>query len=234
MLNSKFKFAVFLLFLQACCFAADSLSFSILGDSYSTFEGHVFPDTNECWYRPEERFEFAAKNDVREPEQMWWYLLSKNKGWKLEVNNSYSGATIGYLGYDNKDFSDRSFITRAPYLGNPELILVFGATNDSWIKGPIGKFKYKDWTRKDLFTFRPAMSLLADTLKKTYPDAKICFVINTKLNPKIVSSMHTICNHYGLTCLDLQPFEKQAGHPSVKGMEEIANQISEWYDSLQK
>jgi hypothetical protein len=39
------------------------LSFSILGDSFSTFEGYVTPDTNDVWY--------YERIGVTSVEQMW-------------------------------------------------------------------------------------------------------------------------------------------------------------------
>lgn len=46
--------------------------------------------------------------------------------------NSYYGATICYTGYRDEDYTDRSFITRSSLLGNPDIILICGATNDNW------------------------------------------------------------------------------------------------------
>ena len=96
---------------------------SILGDSYSTFYGYVTPDTNLCWYGvPGEKKE----NDVTQVDETWWRLFLKQYGYRLECNNSYSGATICHTGYDGADYSDRSFVTRMSDLGQPDIILVFG------------------------------------------------------------------------------------------------------------
>ena len=73
---------------------------SILGDSYSTFEGCVANDTNEIWYFKAENPVRNKRNDVTKVEETWWHqLISSNKGFVLEKNNSYSGATICYSGY---------------------------------------------------------------------------------------------------------------------------------------
>jgi len=42
----------------------------------------------------------------------WWWQLIKDGGYLLEKNESYSGATICYTGYNDEDYSPRSFITR--------------------------------------------------------------------------------------------------------------------------
>lgn len=195
---------------------------SILGDSYSTFEGWLVPDTMETWY-------FGTldkrRTDVWRVGQTWWYQVVKRMDWKLERNNSWSGATICNTGYNDADYTHRSFITRMNALGSPDVILVFGGTNDSWANAPIGEFMYADWRRADLFCFRPAMARLLDGLKERYPTADIFFISNTELKPEITNSMQTICQHYGIQMIQLKDIEKQNGHPNVRGMQQIADQV---------
>ena len=113
------------------------LGVSILGDSYSTFEGHVTPDTNYVWYFKTPNPELTDVSDV---SQTWWQQLIRDKGLRLEVNNSFSGATICNRGYRGEDYSDRSFLTRVKALGSPDIILVFGGTNDSWAGVEVGAY----------------------------------------------------------------------------------------------
>ena len=114
--------------------AQSSKSVSILGDSYSTFQGYLQPDTNAVWYwdSPE-----AQNTDVHSVRETWWHQFIKKNGYRLCVNNSFSGSTICNSGYkrdkpDYADYSDRSFVTRMKNLGCPDIIFVFGGTNDSW------------------------------------------------------------------------------------------------------
>ena len=116
--------------------------------------------------------------------------------YKLCVNNSYSGSTVGYRGYDGNDYSDRSFITRMDNLGNPDIILIFGATNDSWAGEEVGAYKYGQWTKGDFYTFRPAMAYMLDHVKKRYPNVKVYFLLNSELRDDINESCLTICQHY--------------------------------------
>lgn len=197
---------------------------SILGDSYSTFEGYVTPDTNALWYRLPPRHE--KKNDVRSVEETWWHQVIDTMGWKLELNNSYSGATVCHTGYRKEDYSDRSFVTRMTRLGRPDVILVFGATNDSWAGAPIGEYRYSGWTKEELYSFRPAMACLLDGLQRLYPSAELYFILNTELKEAVNESVHTICAHYGVRCIDLSDIDKQRGHPSVVGMRAIARQVT--------
>lgn len=196
-------------------------SVTIFGDSYSTFENYLSCDTNAVWYFQGKQ----KKTDVTDVEQTWWHMLLKEKGWKLECNNSFSGSTICYTGYRKEDYQNRSFHNRLRYLGSPDIILVFGATNDCWAKSPIGDYKYSDWTKKDLYSFRPAMAAMCDGLKKRYPNVDIYFIMNCDLTETITTSCRTICNYYGIPMIELHDVDKINGHPSIKGMKTIAEQV---------
>lgn len=197
---------------------------SILGDSYSTFEDFMTPATNELWYYAKND---TAKTDVNRVEDTWWWQLIHDNGMKLEVNNSYSGATIGYTGYNGNDYSRRSFITRMRNVGSPDILLVFGATNDSWAGEPAGEYKYSDWQQGDFYTFRPAMAYMVNWIRLHHPNVKTYYIINTGLRKEIAESMKTICKHYGVPYIQLENIDKKSGHPSVKGMKAIAEQVAE-------
>ena len=195
---------------------------SILGDSYSTFHGYVMPETNLCWYGvPGEEKE----NDVTQVDETWWRLLLKEYGYRLERNNSYSGATVCHTGYDGADYSDRSFVTRMSDLGHPDIILVFGGTNDSWAGVPIGNYQYADWEKEDLYEFRPALCRLMDFLVTNYTNARIYYITNTDLSEPVTESIDVVCRHYGITNIRLHDIDKQWGHPSVQGMKSICEQV---------
>ena len=202
---------------------------SILGDSYSTFLGHVYPEVNKCWYGTGEKRADQSQNDVTQVEQTWWRLLAQKMDATIEYNNSYSGATICHWGYDEKDFADRSFVTRMYNLGNPDIILILGGTNDAWANSPLGENQYADWTNKDLFQFRPAFCYLLHHLKQLYPKARILNISNCDIKKAVTSAMEEICQHYGIQNLQLENVHKLGGHPSIKGMQTICNQV---YDCL--
>lgn len=222
----KYSVLLLLLLMQGmCCLTQAQKKVSILGDSYSTFKGYVLPDTNAVWYpSPDDR------NDVLKVEQTWWYRFIHNYGYRLEVNNSFSGSTVCHTGYRKEDYSDRSFVTRMDKLGNPDIILIFGATNDSWARSPIGGYKYADWTREELYTFRPALACLLDGVHRLYPDAEVYYLLNSELKEEINESVYTVCDHYGVPVVTLYDIDKQRGHPSIAGMEAISVQLHEFME----
>ena len=210
---------IFSLFSVISC--ANAQSMSILGDSYSTFEGYVQPSTNEMWYYKEN----GNKTDVNDVTDTWWWQVINEGGLKLCQNNSYSGSTIGYRGYDGNDYATRSFLTRMDDLGCPDILFIFGATNDSWAGEPIGEYKYEGWTKADFYTFRPAMAYMLHHVKRRYPNVHIYFLLNSELREDITSSCIEICRHYQIPCIQLKDIHKINGHPSVKGMKSISQQI---------
>jgi hypothetical protein len=201
-----------------------SKSVSVLGDSYSTYEGFLTPVTNEVWYYAKAN---PKNTDVTSVTQTWWHEVISEMGWRLCVNNSYSGSTIGYLGYNGNDYSLRSFNTRMDQLGCPDIIFIFGATNDSWAHSPIGEYKYDDITTDDLWSFRPAMAKMLAWMKEHYAQSDIYFLLNDGLSADINTSVKTICEHYDVKRIELKQRDKMGGHATVKGMQQIANQVAE-------
>ena len=218
-MRHSFIIAILALLTTSAC--AQSPSISVLGDSYSTFEGYVTPSTNEMWYYEES----GNRTDVDDVTQTWWWQVAKQGGYRLCINNSYSGSTIGYLGYDGNDYTDRSFLTRMDNIGNPDIIFIFGATNDSWAGEPVGEFKYENWKKGDFYTFRPAMAYMLHHVTRRYPNVKVYFILNSELRDDITESCKVICKHYDVTCIALHDIHKINGHPSKEGMKAIAEQV---------
>lgn len=202
-------------------------TFTVLGDSYSTFAGMVNPDTNYIWY------DSAQVNrggtDVSDASQMWWSILADSLGMKLVQNNSFSGSTIGYHGYDDDkdgqpdDYSDRAFITRMTNLVPSDYILIFGGTNDSWSHAPAGT--YGEFGRDSLYTFRPAMEMLLKGLRAAQPETQILVIINSELRHEITGSEQALADKYGIPYVLLYDVDKHWGHPTRAGQRAIAHQV---------
>jgi len=74
---------------------------------------------------------------------------------------------------------------------------------------------------------KSALACLLDMLQKRYPNAKIYSLLNSELREPINESMREICKHYNVQLIELHDIEKQNGHPSVKGMKSICEQLLE-------
>lgn len=201
----------------------------ILGDSYSTFEGYI-PSENSVWYTKGGH----SNTDVTDVEQTWWKLIeNSNSGNKILLNESSSGTTVCNTGYGGSDYSDRSFITRLDKLINSgyftknkvDTLFVFGGTNDAWAGSPAGEIKYADWTSDDKKKSIPAFCYLLDRIKKASPETNIICIFNTSLTEELTAGYTKACEHYGADYVSLNVIDKLGGHPSVKGMKQIEEQI---------
>lgn len=193
---------------------------AVLGDSYSTFEGFI-PKGYATWYTTA----VQKATDVNKVEQTWWWQVIKEGGYKMGNINSYSGSTICNTGYRDEDYSDRSFINRTALLGNPDIILICGGTNDSWANAPIGNYQYSNWKRADLYCFRPALAKLLSDLRQRHPNVDIYFILNSELKDEINESVKKICKTYQVPVIALHDIDKKNGHPTIKGMRSLADQV---------
>ena len=202
-------------------------SFSILGDSYSTFKGFTTPDTNVQWYPPNTSETEGTDNNVTNVSQTWWHLFANEYGCVLDTNNSWSGSTICNDGYGSgtTDATSYSLLTRANNVGKAELLIIEGATNDSWANAEIGEYKYSNWANEDLSKFRPALAYMINYLQEHNCGTHLLFMLNDGLKSIINESVETICNHYGIDLLKLKNIDKQNSHPSVNGMIQIKEQL---------
>ena len=201
-------------------------TFSILGDSYSTFEGYI-PEGNAWWYSASPQ----GPNDVVRVEDTWWSQFSAVTGYELLLNESWSGSTICNTGYDGVPCPSWSFIARMKNIvagdSDPDLILICGGTNDSWANSPIGQLKFSDWTDEDLASY-----YMLDYLRREAPEAEIVCIVNTELKPEITQGQVDACAHYSAHALLLKDIDKLWGHPSVAGMTAMSEQVSAFVAGL--
>jgi len=200
-------------------------SFSILGDSYSTFLGHI--PTHYSAYYPNPK----TVEDVLRVEDTWWHILAENTGMILSVNDSYSGSTVCTQVRDGHP-EWNSYVNRAMTVDfgmegqSPDYILVFGGTNDSWLDREVGELLYADPTVNQLKQVLPAFCHVLSVLSQRYPTTKIVAVVNTDLNPRIQEGMYQAAEHYAAETVALENIEKQNGHPTAAGMAAIARQVA--------
>ena len=69
------------------------------------------------------------------------------------------------------------------------------------------------------------MAYMLDNTIARYPNTEIYVIINDGLSEDITESSRAICEHYKMRYVMLENIDKMNGHPSVKGMEQIAEQV---------
>ena len=207
-------------------------SLVLLGDSYTTFAGCI-PEGNWAFYPRD------AVPDVTDADQTWWRQLIRMRNLRLLCNESSSGTTISTRVREVHTPKD-AFISRMKrVLGpdgvngeKPELILIMGGTNDSWIGNEAGELQFEGWTDETLLQVLPAACYMLDYITAHNPDASILFMLNTDLRAEIADGLTAACAHYGVKLLCLQEISKQNGHPDVAGMKQIAKQTSSALDAF--
>ena len=201
----------------------------IFGDSYSTFKG-LIPEGYAAYYSNETHIE----SEVDTADKTWWMQLINETESNLVLNNSWSGSTIGYTGYNGNDCSHTSsFIYRLRTLKEQGFfekneinsVFVFGGTNDSWSNAPLGELKFSDWEENDLYSVLPAIPYFLKTLKETLPKADIYCLINTEIKSEIIEGLNAASEKIGVKAVKFEYIDKIGGHPTHKGMTDIKEQI---------
>ena len=201
----------------------------IFGDSYSTYENYI-PAGYAVYYSGHR----ATPPDVFDVKNTWWGRLMTKTGATLVQNNSWSGSTLGYTGWNGVDTSHTSsFIYRFEKLlsegffkeNKVDTLFVFGGTNDSWCNAPLGEEKYSDIKREELFSVRPAICYFMARLKCDHPDKKVVFICNCGLKSEIAECMRNAAARVGVALIELENIDKQKGHPTILGMEQICDQV---------
>lgn len=206
-------------------------NFVIFGDSYSTHEEFI-PDGYPHYYCTKGRCPEEPVTKML-PEQTWWGQLMQYSDAALVLNNSWSGSTIGYTGYDGDCSESSSFIYRYHKLYDAgffddkkvDTIFVFGGTNDSWSDAPLGAEQFSGWVKSDLFMVLPAICYFMNLLKQNHPDTRIVFVANCDIKTEIVNCLRHAAARIGVECIALQNIDKVSGHPTALGMKQICDQI---------
>ena len=119
-------------------------------------------------------------------------------------------------------------------MGDPDILFIFGGTNDDWTHEPFGDYKYSDWTKEDLYFYRPAFAYLLANLKALYPNMKIYSLLNDGMSENLGESMREICKHYDVPVIAVEGIEKRINHPTAAGMTKIAEQIQAFLDAEKK
>lgn len=145
-------------------------SFSILGDSISTFEG----------YNPEGYYAFFPGNgEVTDVADTWWRRAADDLGLVLYVNGSSSGSMAAgdSTGTENPQCACNELRVSAlsgPDGACPDRIVIYMGTNDMLTTVPLGDNDGTSPVEEGVVdTFSDAYTLMLDKLQANYPSAKL-------------------------------------------------------------
>lgn len=228
-------------------------SFSILGDSISTFQGYI----------PVGYYDFFPENgEVKEVGDTWWQIVAGDLELTLYVNGSSSGATVvgDSTGMENPQCACNEFRTgglAGPQGACPDRIIVYLGTNDLMEAVLLGD---NDGTGAvadgEIDTFSDAYTLMLDKLQANYPSAQIycCTLLHIgrygtqtpyveRVNGQQLSAadygevITRIAKNKGLSVIDLyncgitienlEEMTSDGVHPTAAGMRQIAAAVKE-------
>lgn len=106
--------------------------YSVLGDSLSTYDG-ISPSDGAA-------NAFYPKGNVNRPARTWWYRVGRMLGMTLDTCNAYSSSIVTGPSVYTSMSSDE----RLSNLGNPDLVLFCGGTNDIYSGANIGSWRGYD------------------------------------------------------------------------------------------
>ena len=224
---------------------------SIMGDSISTFAGYI-PVADG--FNREHLARYPQNNLLTDVNETWWMQVVSELDAKLGINDSWRGATLSggpaVTTGDTGENAAMSNLTRIQNLGSngtPDMILLYGGTNDLAHVSKVGTFDPATApTQVDLTTKK--WDNLADGFVHTllrmrhyYPDAVIVAMLPTYTasyysDEKLAQGnavMAAICEHYGIAYVDLRDSGVTADHlpdgihPGEEGMDLITAAVIE-------
>ena len=209
-----------------------NVSFSILGDSFSTYKGWI-PEGYATWYGD-------GDTNINGVEETWWHQLMREFEMTLLCNCSYSGSTVCTTGYEGMEDSQAFVIRMKECFGeksalerNPDVILVEGGINDTYAS-PAGELLYQGWTEEDLKKALPAYCYMLDYLKQYQKDARIICMISNIVSSKLRTGYVEACKHYHTEYLLFPPKESDPkllkdGHPNTEGHRAIYQAVRKMF-----
>ncbi len=228
-------------------------TFSILGDSISTFQG----------FNPIGYYAFFPDNgEVADVQETWWQKVADDLELTLYANGSSSGATVAgdSTGAEDPQCGCNELRTNdlsGPEGACPDRIVIFLGTNDMLKAVPMGDNDGTGLVEEGMVeNFSDAYTLMLDKVQANYPLAEIfcCtllpvgdygtktpyveFVNGAELTSKdygeaidriATSRGHTVIdlNDCGVTIENLHEMTSDGVHPTTEGMSCIAEAVKE-------
>lgn len=202
------------------------LKVGVIGDSISSFSG-IIPSGYKAYYP-------KSDCDVNTWQKTYWgKLITEYWDAELDVNCSWSGGCVA-PGVSGKT-TGSDFVSRCRDFINPDIILLFGGTNDAIASNGValGDYDY-DSPFASLNThlrFRDSYIAVVKAIQANYPQAQIIVILGDHVTGDFATSVVEIAGHYELPLVDFRDdptlaANKYSGsHPNAKGMAYMAKKI---------
>ena len=225
--------------------------FSVMGDSISTFAGYI-PVADG--FNREHLPRYPQDDLLTDVNETWWMQVVAELDGKLGINDSWRGATVSgghpVTTGDTGENAAMSNLTRIKNLGSngtPDVIMLYGGTNDLAHVEKVGAFDPNTAPTQVNLTITKWDNLVeayAHTLLRMrhyYPDAVILAMLPTYTksyysDEKLAQAnaeLAKVCEHYGVPYVDLRDSGVKAEHlpdgihPGEEGMDLITAAVVE-------
>lgn len=215
-----------------------------MGDSISTFSGFSYHG-NVCRY--------PQSNLLTDVNDTYWMRTINDLNLRLGINEGFSSTRISWDGETeserigkDKHIASQARINHLGENGTPDIICVFGGTNDIANSVTLGTFDTTDpsaYTQSQIDaltseTFGKAVRTLFIRIQHTYPLARVVCILpyffgNANTLDNYNEILKEACDYFGVKVVDaracgLNPFNKSNYlpddlHLNADGMELLAN-----------
>lgn len=237
---------------------------SILGDSISTFGTPNQNNTTGMWCYANNTCRYPQNDLLTDVNDMYWKKILDNFGMNLGVNESWRGTRVSWDGSTettvigaNKHLASNARIQHLGSNGTPDIILIYGGTNDAGGNVLLGTFNRespKDYTDEEINnlpvnTFADAYRTMIIRILKAYPNSKvlICLPNFTETYYTIenldnyVEVIKEIADYFGIKYIDLRTagitifngntYLPDGIHPNADGMDLLYRLLCKEYFS---
>lgn len=200
----------------------------IMGDSISTFAGKI-PSDHRAYYPTTN----AACADVDDWTKTYWgHLINDYWHCELDMNTSWSGSCVAP---GDPTVVRTPFVERVSKFTNPDVIILFGGTNDAQTERQIGlgEFNYDTpLAQMNLQRrFRDSFIYVIRSLQTNYPGVQIIVLGGKDVSGEYGNSVKEIAAHYKLPYVDFHEDQNvtlyNQLHPNAAGHAYMAKKIYE-------
>ena len=195
----------------------------VIGDSYSTFDTEYTKDNK--YYYPIHSAEKG--NDVIAENQSWRNIVAKKLGCELTYIDAISGSEL--TARSESDTTSMLNRIKSSKEDLADTIILMGGLNDMWQGRAIGSTDAAYATAEHAGEYAPALRMALTELKAKNPNSRVAYALicyeDTSLGVGYKEAAEKICAELGVTFIPVARMECVSWHPTVAGMQDIANQV---------
>lgn len=195
---------------------------AVIGDSYSTFDNSNTGDNK--YYYPSNSAQKG--NDVVSEDQSWRNVLAKKLGCEIAYVDAISGSELtARSASDSTSMLNR---IKSSKENLADTIVLMGGLNDMWQERAIGSTETAYATADHAGEYAPALRMALTELKAKNKNSRVFYALvcyDAAESAPYKAAAEKICADLGITFIPVSGMQCVSWHPTVNGMQTIANQM---------